>query len=112
MMTLKTYVAHYTLTGDTIGNCYTFNDRYTRKDSKENTKEDNHKKDEDNHEEKGFQKPRGTVAVIFSGAPDCTSKRQEKLALRTIMTENRLHQDISIGHNIQSNFQEKTNGLA
>ena len=28
----------------TIGNCYTFNDRYTRKDSKGNTKEDNQKK--------------------------------------------------------------------
>ena len=29
----------------TSGNCYTFKDRYTRKDSKENTKEDNQKKD-------------------------------------------------------------------
>ena len=28
----------------TIGNCYTFNDRYIRKDSKGNTKEDNQKK--------------------------------------------------------------------
>ena len=28
----------------TIRNCYTFNDRYTRKDSKGNTKEDNQKK--------------------------------------------------------------------
>ena len=27
-----------------------------------------------------------TVAVIFSGAPDCRSKHQEKLALWTIMT--------------------------
>ena len=70
----------------TIGNCYTFNDRYTRKDSKEDTKEDNQKKDEDNHEDKGFQKSRRTVAVIFSGALDCRSKHQEKLALRTIMT--------------------------
>ena len=25
------------------------------------------KKDEDNHEDKGLQKPRGTVAVIFAG---------------------------------------------
>ena len=38
----------------TIRNYYTFNDRYTRKDSKENTKEDNQKKDENNHEDKGF----------------------------------------------------------
>ena len=28
----------------TIGNCYTFNERYTRKDSKGSTKEDNQKK--------------------------------------------------------------------
>ena len=28
----------------TIGNCYTFNDRYIRKDNKVNTKEDNKKK--------------------------------------------------------------------
>ena len=48
-------------------------------------KEDNQKKDEDNHEDKGFQKSRGTVAVIFAGAPDSRSKHQEKLALRTIM---------------------------
>ena len=69
----------------TIGNCYTFNDRYIRKDSKGNTKEDSQKKDEDNHEDKGFQKSRGTIAVIFAGTPDSRSKHQEKLALRTIM---------------------------
>ena len=54
----------------TIGNCYTFNERYTRNDSKENTKEGNQKKEEDNHEDKGFQKSRGTVAVIFVGVLD------------------------------------------
>ena len=70
---------------NTIGNCFTFNDRYIRKDSKGNTKEDNLKKDEDNHEDKGFQKSRGMVAVIFARAPDSRSKHQEKLALRTIM---------------------------
>ena len=69
----------------TIKNCYTFNEQYIRKDSKENTKEDNQKKDEDNHEDKGFQKSRGTVAVIFAGVPDSRSKHQEKLALRTTM---------------------------
>ena len=42
-------------------------------------------KKEDNHEDKGFQKFRGTVAVIFAGVPDSRSKHQEKLALRTIM---------------------------
>ena len=68
----------------TIGNCYTFNERYTR-NSKGSTKEDNQKKDEDNHEDQGFQKSRGTVAVIFAGALDSRSKHQEKLALRTIM---------------------------
>ena len=29
----------------TIGNCYTFNERYTKKDSKGNNKEDNQKKE-------------------------------------------------------------------
>ena len=65
----------------TIGNCYTFNERYVRKDSKGNTKEDNQKKDEDNHEDKAFQKSWGTVAVIFTRVPDSRSKHQEKLAL-------------------------------
>ena len=70
----------------TIGDFYTFKDRYTRKDSKENIKEGNQKKEEeDNHEDKGFQKSRGAVAVIFVGVPDSRSKHQEKLALRTIM---------------------------
>ena len=69
----------------TIGDCYTFKDHYTGKDSKENTKEGNQKKEEDNHEDKGFQKSRGIVAVIFAGASDSRSKHQEKLALRTIM---------------------------
>ena len=69
----------------TIGDCYTFNERYTKKDSKGNNKEDNQEKEDDNHEDKGFQKSRGTVAVIFAGVPDSRSKHQEKLALRTIM---------------------------
>ena len=68
----------------TIRNCYTFNERYTRKDSKGNNKEDNQKKG-DNLEDKGFQKSRGIVAVIFAGVPDSRSKHQEKLVLRTIM---------------------------
>ena len=82
MMTFRTYIAPCTLMEKhTIGNCYTFNERYTRKDSKENNKEDNQKKEGDNHEDKGFQKSRGTVAVIFAGVLDSRSKHQEKLAL-------------------------------
>ena len=65
----------------TIGNCYTFNERYTRKDSKGNNKEDNQKKEEDNHDDKGFQISRGTIAIIFAGILDSRSKHQEKLAL-------------------------------
>ena len=42
-----------------IRECSNFKDRYTRKNSKRDTKEDNQKKDEDNHEDKGFQKSRG-----------------------------------------------------
>ena len=56
-----------------------------RKDSKGNNKEGNQKKEEDNYEDKGIQKSRGTVAVIFAEVPDSRSKHQEKLALRTIM---------------------------
>ena len=82
MTTLKVCIASYTPMESTPSeNCYTFKDRYTRKDSKENTKEDNQKKVEDNHEDKRFQKSRGTVAVIFAGAPDSRSNHQEKLAL-------------------------------
>ena len=69
----------------TIGNCYTFKERYTRIDSKKDTKQDGQKKEEENPEDKGFQKSRGMVAVIFAGALDSRSKHQEKLALRTIM---------------------------
>ena len=39
------------------------------------------KKKEDNHEDMGFQKSRGTVAIIFAGVLDSRSKHQEKLAL-------------------------------
>jgi hypothetical protein len=47
--------------------------------------EDNKKKDEDNTEDKGFQQPKGTVAVIFSKILGSRSKHQDKLALRSIM---------------------------
>ena len=75
MTTLRTYVAPCTpMEKHTIGNCYTFNERYTRKDSKGNNKEDNQKKEGDSHDDKGFQKSRGTVAVIFASIPDSRSK--------------------------------------
>jgi hypothetical protein len=69
----------------TTRNCHIFIDRYTRKSNKADRKEDNQKKDEDNHEHKGFQKSKGTVAVIFAGVPGSRSKHQDKPALRTIM---------------------------
>ena len=69
----------------TTGNCYTFNERYTRKDNKVNTKEDNQKKDEDNHEGKGFQKSRGTVAVIFAGG----SRFQKQTSRKASTTNHR-----------------------
>jgi hypothetical protein len=68
-----------------IGDCRIFIDRYTRKGKNGERKEDNQKKDDDNQEDKGFQKSKGTVAVIFVGVPNTRSKHQDKLALRTIM---------------------------
>jgi hypothetical protein len=69
----------------TTEDCRIFIDRYTRKCNNGDRKEDNQKKDEDNHKNKGFQKPKGTVAVIFAGVPGSRSKHQDKLVLRTIM---------------------------
>ena len=87
MMTLKTYVAHCTLMGGTPSEIATLSMIDTQEKIVRGTpKRTIRKKNEDNHEDEGFQKLRGTVAVIFSGAPDCRSKHQEKLALRTIMT--------------------------
>ena len=69
----------------TTGECYFFLKRYVRIDSKSNGKEDDQKKEEGDQEDNGFQNPKGTVAVIFSGVPGSRSKHQNKLALRTIM---------------------------
>ena len=77
MTTLKTCIASSTLKEITPSEIAT--------PSMIDTQEDNQKKDEDNHEDKRFQKSRGTIAVIFAGAPDSRSKHQEKLALQTIM---------------------------
>ena len=43
----------------TIENCYTFNDRYIRKDSKGNTKEDNQKKMKTTMKTRDSKNPRG-----------------------------------------------------
>jgi hypothetical protein len=58
-----------------------------RKKKKKNKdkQEDNKKKDEDNTEDKGFQQPKGTVAVTFSEVLGSRSKHQDKLALHSIM---------------------------
>jgi hypothetical protein len=62
-----------------------FIDRYARNGKNKDKQEDNKKKDEDNTEDKGFQQPKGTVIVIFSGVLGSRSKHQDKLALRSIM---------------------------
>jgi hypothetical protein len=69
----------------TTGECYFFLKRYTRIDNKSNGKEDDQKKEEGDQGDNGFQNPKGTVTVIFSGVLGSRSKHQNKLALRTIM---------------------------
>jgi hypothetical protein len=56
------------------GDCRIFIDRYTRKGNNKERKEVNQKKDEDNQEDKGFQKSKRTVAVIFAGVLGFRSK--------------------------------------
>ena len=43
----------------TTGNCYTFNERYMRKDNKVNTKEDNQKKMKTTMKERDSKNPGG-----------------------------------------------------
>jgi hypothetical protein len=69
----------------TTGDCRIFIDWYARKGKNKDKEEDNKKKDEDNMEDKGFQQPKGSVTVIFSGVPGSRSKHQDKLALHSIM---------------------------
>jgi hypothetical protein len=69
----------------TTGDCRIFIDRYIIKGKNKDKQEYDKKKDEDNTEDKGFQQPKGTVAVIFSGVLGYRSKHQDKLALRSIM---------------------------
>ena len=82
MTTLKTCIAHCTLIESTPLEIATPSMNDTQeKIVRGALKKTIRKKDEDNHEDLGFQKSRGTVAVIFAGAPDSRSKHQEKLAL-------------------------------
>jgi hypothetical protein len=69
----------------TTRECYFFFKRYMRIDNKSNGKEDDQKKEEGDQGDNGFQNPKGTVAVIFSGVLGSRSKHQNKQALRTIM---------------------------
>jgi hypothetical protein len=69
----------------TTGDSRIFIDRYARKGKHKDKEEDNKKKDEDNPEDKGFQKPKETVTIIFSGVPGSRSMHQDKLALCSIM---------------------------
>jgi hypothetical protein len=54
-----------------------------KKRKNKDKQEDNKKKNEDNTKDKGFQQPKGTIAIIFSRVSGC--KHQDKLALRNIM---------------------------
>jgi hypothetical protein len=59
----------------TTGDYRIFIDQYARKEKKKK-EEDNKKKDEDNTENKGFQQPKGIVAVIFSRVPSSRGKHK------------------------------------
>jgi hypothetical protein len=64
------------------------------------------KKGEDNIEDKEFQQSKETVVVIFARIPGSRSKHQDKQALQTIMVAEPATPGTSIGHSIQSSFQE------
>ena len=82
MTTLRTYVAPCTPMESTPLKIATPSTKDTlEKIARETIKKTTRKKEGDNHEDKGFQKSRGTVAVIFAGVLDSRSKHQEKLAL-------------------------------
>jgi hypothetical protein len=69
----------------TMGSCRIFQEKYTKRETKSDQKEENQKRDGNNPIDKGFQESKGFVAVIFSGVLGSRSKHQDKLALRTIM---------------------------
>lgn len=95
------------------GECRFFLEQYLRKDNKSNGKEDDQKKEEGDQGDHRFQKPKGTVTVIFSRVPGSRSKHQDKLALRTIIAAEPVTPSpgTSIGHNIRSNSQGRINRL-
>ena len=85
MMTLRTYIAPCTPMENTPLEIATPSTKDTLEKIARETIKKTIKKEGDNHEDKGFQKSRGTVVVIFARVPDSRSKHQEKLVLRTIM---------------------------
>ena len=78
MTTLKTCIASCTPMESTPSEIATPSTNDTQGKIVRGTIKKTDRKKEDNHEDKGFQKSRGTVAVIFAGAPDSRSKHQEK----------------------------------
>ena len=77
MTTLKTCIASGTLKEITPSEIATPSMTNTQEKTVRGTlKKTIRKKDEDNHEDQGFQKSMGTVAVIFTGALDSRSKHQ------------------------------------
>jgi hypothetical protein len=68
------------------GECQNFKN-YTRKSdsTKGKGKEDDNNKDQEDQGDKGFQKSKGVVNVLFARVLSSKSKQQEKLALQSIM---------------------------
>jgi hypothetical protein len=64
----------------TTKECCIFIDKYTRK--KGDNKEVNQKKEEEDQGDRGFQKSKGTVAMIFAGFPGSRRKHQDRLSVR------------------------------
>jgi hypothetical protein len=82
---------------------------YTRKNdsAKGKGKLDDDNKDQEDQRDKGFQKSKGVVNIIFAGVPSSKSKQQEKLALRSISAAESAIPSTSIGPSTQSNSRER-----
>jgi hypothetical protein len=61
----------------TTGDYQIFIDRYARKEKNKDKEEANKTKNKDNTEDKVFQQPKGTIAVIFSRVLGSKSKHQD-----------------------------------
>lgn len=69
----------------TAGDCRVFKYQgYARKNDQGKGKKDD-PKDKEDQGDKGFQRPKGTVAIFFAGIPSSKSKWQDKLALSEIL---------------------------